>query len=728
MRETYYDILEVSTGASAETITAAYRSLIRRHHPDKVGPDKLDRAQAINSAYQVLSDAQRRVEYDAQLSCGEIEQAPFDEPDAPGRGGDFVVSPGSPGEAIIGAAIAAAAPGSRIQVRPGIYHESLNLDRNVEIIGDGPVDGIVIHSTKGCCIEMRTDNAVVRGLTLRCRAAAEGGEEHAVWVPRGKLLIEDCDISSDSFSNVSVSGEGTSVDLRRCRIHDGNQCGVMVSEGAGGRIEDCDISANGLAGWSGVFVGSGATPHFVNCRISDGAGFGVVAEDGAKGLFEQCEIAANRGIGVLVRDRADTTFQQCLVRDNRDDENKARGVWVRDHGLGRFDNCRVSGHAIAVQISSGSTPTLYQCTLEDNSESGLLVNESGLGTVLNCDIARCELSALICSNGAPTLKQCTLRDSNVGAAFTSNACGEFERCEIFASGDRGVMVTEQSDPLFRRCIIHDNAKFGVGNFNNGCGTFEHCDIYRNGETGVGMEGASESVFRHCTIRQNGELGVYASNGAGGRVEHCNLTGNRNGPILVHQSHTLDLDNRTDGVIVSYGGSAGTAAALREDPYLDGLEHSRRHDNVYFTDMETLIGLIEAFTLEQMPKWQKREEQISPDGTRFTTTFALSETHSWQLRERTMRSRLAMGVRAFGGGELHPSAAVPYQLEARFDLHSDQQRPWRIDLLLQVDEHIDPQRSVRDFPLGEHFLAPSWLHTEGYFGLGLDDFLSSRLLP
>src|SRR5215470_4079368 len=74
MVNTLYDTLEVIPTASAETIHAAYRSLISRYHPDKVaglGPELQAIANArpkeINHAYDTLRDPIRRASYDEEL-------------------------------------------------------------------------------------------------------------------------------------------------------------------------------------------------------------------------------------------------------------------------------------------------------------------------------------------------------------------------------------------------------------------------------------------------------------------------------------------------------------------------------------------------------------------------------------------------------------------------------------------------------------------------------------
>lgn len=65
---TLYEELEVSNMASAETISAAFKSLSKRFHPDVCSlPAAKERYSRITNAYNVLSDPQQRKEYDERL-------------------------------------------------------------------------------------------------------------------------------------------------------------------------------------------------------------------------------------------------------------------------------------------------------------------------------------------------------------------------------------------------------------------------------------------------------------------------------------------------------------------------------------------------------------------------------------------------------------------------------------------------------------------------------------
>jgi molecular chaperone DnaJ len=66
VEQDYYDLLGVPRTADPTTIKAAYRKLAKEHHPDRHNgcTDQEARFKAINEAYDVLKDPQKRAAYD----------------------------------------------------------------------------------------------------------------------------------------------------------------------------------------------------------------------------------------------------------------------------------------------------------------------------------------------------------------------------------------------------------------------------------------------------------------------------------------------------------------------------------------------------------------------------------------------------------------------------------------------------------------------------------------
>jgi curved DNA-binding protein CbpA len=61
----YYTVLQVHPKADTDVISAAYRKLAAKYHPDvSASPDAAEKMKQLNEAYGVLSNPARRADYD----------------------------------------------------------------------------------------------------------------------------------------------------------------------------------------------------------------------------------------------------------------------------------------------------------------------------------------------------------------------------------------------------------------------------------------------------------------------------------------------------------------------------------------------------------------------------------------------------------------------------------------------------------------------------------------
>ncbi|MDQ3042148.1 MAG: pectinesterase family protein [Acidobacteriota bacterium] len=342
----------------------------------------------------------------------------------------FVVSPSGGNYKSIGEALRNIPANSRLLIREGLYHESIVLDkRDVEIVGDGAIEKIVVRSSNQSCVSMQTERAAVRGLTLQGRGKSFGKSFFAVDVPRGELTLENCRISSDSLSCVAIHGANANPSIKNCWIHDGADSGIYIFDNARASIESCDIYRNHNVN---LAITQGANPAIKKCRIYAGENGGIVIwGNGATGTIEDCEITNHRLANVGISQSANPIFRRCTISGGRDS-----GVFVQQKGYGSFEECDIYGNRKAeVAVTDGSNTTLRRCTVHDGRESGVYVG----------NIAR----ALV------------------------------ESCNIYDNADAGVYVYGESVISVRRCNIHRNGKVAVRVKENSRASVEDCDLRGN---------------------------------------------------------------------------------------------------------------------------------------------------------------------------------------------------------------------------------------------------------
>lgn len=138
----YYEVLGVERTASEDEIKKAFRRLARKHHPDiSKAADAPARMQALNEAYEVLRDKEKRAAYD-RVGQGARSGEPFQPPPGWDSGFEFSGGPGEFGdgadhsaffEALFGAARRGAARG-RPGHGPGPGHTGRGQDHHAKIV------------------------------------------------------------------------------------------------------------------------------------------------------------------------------------------------------------------------------------------------------------------------------------------------------------------------------------------------------------------------------------------------------------------------------------------------------------------------------------------------------------------------------------------------------------------------------------------------------------------
>jgi parallel beta-helix repeat protein len=155
-------------------------------------------------------------------------------------------------------------------------------------------------------------------------------------IPKGRLVIEDCDISSGALSCVAIHGPTADPLIRRCTIRHGRESGVLVDGIGQCTLEECDISGNAV----GVAIRRYACPTIRRCRVHGSSSYGIHTEDYAEGVVEACEIRDNGQAGVYIDRGSMLSLIGCTISRNE------RAVAVASDGGGTVQGCDLSGNTL----------------------------------------------------------------------------------------------------------------------------------------------------------------------------------------------------------------------------------------------------------------------------------------------------------------------------------------------------------------------------------------------
>ena len=505
-------------------------------------------------------DPETRIEFAADLT-GEPKPVkkpqpkhPVDEQAPASPSGPIVVSHKSDGQfSKISEAVKNAPEGSRILIRPGLYNDSIVIDKKLEIIGDGELSEIIIESTDAHCMLIDTPEAFINGLTLRSRRVEAGdqGLYGTLRVKSGLPVIYDCDISSDASGCISVDGKANPT-IRKCIIHNSPQDGISFEEHSSGLVEDCEIHDTGS---HGICVWGKANLTIRRCRVSncrDLDGFGFT--DGATGLVEECEITDNI-IGVLIQDEANPIIRNCIF------SNCETGISAYSMGKGSLGSCDISKcKEHGIKVDAKSNLTAKGCKIHDCGKHGVVVTTNSIAKFENCDIysnksagigavEQCEINLI----------SCNIHNNDLGIGFLNNSKGSVKNCEIHDC-DAGIHINKGSAPHITGTKIYKCGKTGVL-IDNAKGNIENCSVSDCGSIGLDICNGADPVIKKVSVNKVKNAAIFFRNSAKGTIEECKFLGSEKSGIAVTEEsdpsiRTSLISGNKVGVIFLKEGKGG----------------------------------------------------------------------------------------------------------------------------------------------------------------------------
>ncbi|MCL4305434.1 right-handed parallel beta-helix repeat-containing protein [bacterium] len=180
----------------------------------------------------------------------------------------YVGSAGAGSHGTISSAIAAAAPGDLIQVHPGIYSESLLIDKDLELVGFGAHDDVKLTTERDSVVVSTAQTLVIKNMTLVGKVRTQP----VIHVKSGSMDVRFCSIEGGKYSIAADSG--TRVTVANSSLGEAERGGLLAKHGINVLVDNSLIER---CGGSGVIAEgcdevrvlhstiSDTTPHAIEC-------------------------------------------------------------------------------------------------------------------------------------------------------------------------------------------------------------------------------------------------------------------------------------------------------------------------------------------------------------------------------------------------------------------------------------------------------------------------------
>ncbi|GMV98423.1 MAG: hypothetical protein AMXMBFR83_27730 [Phycisphaerae bacterium] len=243
----------------------------------------------------------------------------------------------------IAAAIRAAVPGNAVHVAPGVYRESLFLNKAVNLIGAGR-DRVTVETTPdwNALSVSKVNGVTVRGITFRHSATVDlETRTYLVNLAESSLVFEDNAVISGNGVGLNVQGGGF-VTVRRNLFRDSRWSGLTLQTGVSGQISEnvfernqVGINVNGVPGRleitgndvranqrNGIWVKEGDNLTLNQNRVTGngtaGQNYGGIGIARGRPVLKGNVAADNFGAGIWWNKEAQPTFGRGNLSDGKD--------------------------------------------------------------------------------------------------------------------------------------------------------------------------------------------------------------------------------------------------------------------------------------------------------------------------------------------------------------------------------------------------------------------------
>ena len=321
--------------------------------------------------------------------------------------------------------------GDTIIVRPGTYVESVVIDEDIRLIGDGHPDEIVI---------MAPEDGPVTSITiigLRPR--------YAILLDDTRAIVSGLTFRGASSTVVVLGGTPRLVDLTFDRVGDAYGRAMMGTREAiaivGGAATVLDSA---LIGGGGISVSDRSDARIEGNTLTEGAH--IWGQFGDRAI-----VRSNQVSGMLVRAVATHVSGTVTIEGNTISGAGAEGIVVglsdRPGGEALVRDNLISGTTTAIHAQAGSLAMIEHNLLVDNGV-GIFMAGGASGTVSANDLVDNEIGIAV-SRSDVRVGDNAIRGGVTGMVVTEGGTPTFER-NVVEGAARGIVIDLDASPILIR--------------------------------------------------------------------------------------------------------------------------------------------------------------------------------------------------------------------------------------------------------------------------------------
>ncbi|MGW1045350.1 right-handed parallel beta-helix repeat-containing protein [Streptomyces sp. NPDC002547] len=432
------------------------------------------------------------------------------------------------------AAVRAAEHGAVIHVQPGVYRESLTLDRDITVTAEKGPGTVRITTSHGPIVSVNAGAPVLREVEIE--GASDRGP--AVLIGSGHAVLEHCQVSR---GRIEILRDATA-ELRSCTIEDAEGAGIHATGTARVVLEDCvirSVSGHGLA------LSDAATSQVQRTTVERVSGCGVVMTGESVGDFHDCTVRHTGESAVMVQTPARSILRGCRLHDT-----KGQGVCILD----------------APSVTAGATGA---------SESKSAINEAATGAgrdELRIRLEKCEIfrtageGVLVAGAAELWLQDCHIRETGgagVIAAATSRV--KLDQTRVVDLPGTGLAAVDMAHVQVRGGTIARTGANGVHGTDDCIIHLTNCEISTTAFTALHFGGSAQVELRTCTVRDSAQHALRAEAGANVLAEDVRIDRPRMTGIEIK-----DADAVLRSCVIT-GADTGVRLETRHRPLIYGCE-------------------------------------------------------------------------------------------------------------------------------------------------------------